>query len=278
METQHRINKHLMSGIVAANQRMDLIQTQVEELFGLIQIGCIAKLKHMCVTPLRFDEAGNESRMIASYLAGNWTRDAELLMSQQLLQIAALNETRVEPISLGDFTDWLSSAFSFFKEWVGVGIFGAICCFGVVLCLWFLCRLRARQVRDKAVIIQALAALEHGVSPQVSQLDSIVSHLPALEVCVAPSGTMKDNLGFNNGFLDTILKENANESNQHTVHHYTLTRMARVQNTDNTKSCQGCRTMEPPLIPARNPKLQIQTGARVSCFFPSKRTLTIHTL
>ncbi|KAL6083519.1 hypothetical protein STEG23_004959 [Scotinomys teguina] len=141
METQHRINKHLISGIVAANQRMDLIQTQIEELFGLVKIVCIAKLKHMCVTPLRFDEAGNESRMITSYLAGNWTRDAELLMSQQLLQIAALNETRVEPISLGDFTDWLSSAFSFFKEWVGVGIFGTICCFGVVLRLWFLCRL-----------------------------------------------------------------------------------------------------------------------------------------
>ncbi|KAL6039929.1 hypothetical protein STEG23_004346 [Scotinomys teguina] len=166
METQHRINKHLMSGIVAANQRMDLIQTQVEELFGMIQTGCIAKLKHMCVTPLRFKKAGNESREIASYLAGNWTRDMELLLSQQLLQIAALNETRVEPISLGDFTNWFSSAFSFFKEWVGVGIFGAICFFGVVLCLWFLCRLRARQVRDKAVIIQALAALEHGVSPQ----------------------------------------------------------------------------------------------------------------
>ncbi|KAL6037223.1 hypothetical protein STEG23_016793 [Scotinomys teguina] len=114
-----------------------------------------------------FDEAGNKSKMIASYLAGNWTRDAELLMSQQLLQIAALNETRVEPISLGDFTDWLSSAFSFFKEWVGVGIFGSICCFGLVLSLWFLCRLRGRQARDKAVIIQALAALDHGVSPQV---------------------------------------------------------------------------------------------------------------
>ncbi|KAL6085525.1 hypothetical protein STEG23_011045, partial [Scotinomys teguina] len=109
METQHRINKHLMTGIAAANQRMDLIQTQVEELFGMIQTGCIAKLKHMCVTSLRFEEAGNESREIASYLAGNWTRDAELLMSQQLLQIAALNETRVEPISLGDFTNWSAS-------------------------------------------------------------------------------------------------------------------------------------------------------------------------
>ncbi|KAL6085811.1 hypothetical protein STEG23_036493 [Scotinomys teguina] len=184
METQHRINKHLISDIVAANQRMDLIQTQIEELFGLVQIGCIAKLKHMCVTPLRFDEAGNESRMISSYLAGNWTRDAELLMSQQLLQIAALNETRVEPISLGDFTDWLSSAFSFFKEWVGVGIFGAICCFCVVLSLWFLCRLRAQQARDKAVSIQALAALDHGVSPQKIANRSVFVILKKTEVQV----------------------------------------------------------------------------------------------
>ncbi|KAL6032463.1 hypothetical protein STEG23_021741 [Scotinomys teguina] len=68
METQHRINKHLMSGIVAANQRMDLIQTQVEELFEMIQIGYIAKLKHMCVTPLRFEEAGDESREIVHCL------------------------------------------------------------------------------------------------------------------------------------------------------------------------------------------------------------------
>ncbi|KAL6034601.1 hypothetical protein STEG23_038244 [Scotinomys teguina] len=119
MEMQHWINKHLISGIVAGNQRMDLIQTQVEELFGLVQIGCIGKLKHKCVTALRFDEAGNESRMITSYLAGNWTRDAELLMSQQLLQIAALNETRVEPIYLGDFTDWLSLPFHSSKNGSG---------------------------------------------------------------------------------------------------------------------------------------------------------------
>ncbi|KAL6093726.1 hypothetical protein STEG23_013704 [Scotinomys teguina] len=43
----------------------------------------------------RYEDAGNESRRMASYLAGNWTRDIELLMSQQLLQIAALNKTRV---------------------------------------------------------------------------------------------------------------------------------------------------------------------------------------
>lgn len=53
------------------------------------------------------------------------------------------------------------------SEWVGVGLFGALVCLGVFLCLWLLCRLRARQARDKAVIIQALAAIDQGISPQV---------------------------------------------------------------------------------------------------------------
>ncbi|KAK7825480.1 hypothetical protein U0070_012280 [Myodes glareolus] len=37
---------------------------------------------------------------------------------------------------------------------------------GVFLCLWLLYRLQARQARDKAVIVQALAAIYQGVSPQ----------------------------------------------------------------------------------------------------------------
>lgn len=148
-------------------QRIDLIQTQVEDLFNLVQIGCVSQTRHVCITPLKFSDAGNQSKRLGEYLAGNWTREAEQLIQQQLFQIITLNETRLEPISFGDFTEWLSSAFSFFKEWVGVGIFGAVCCLGVFLCLWFLCHLRARQAQEKAVIIQALAALDHGVSPQV---------------------------------------------------------------------------------------------------------------
>lgn len=167
LETENRIDKHLLSGIVAANQRIDLVQAQVEDLFNLVQLGCVAQTKHVCITPLRFMSAGNQSQKLSEYLAGNWSREAEHLIQRQLLQITTLNDTRFEPISFGDFTDWLSSAFSLFKEWVGVGIFGVFCCFGIFSCLWFLCRLRAQHAQERKMIVQALAALEQGHSPQV---------------------------------------------------------------------------------------------------------------
>lgn len=36
------------------------------------------------------------------------------------MQIAVLNNTRMEPITFGDFTSWITNAFSFFKEWAGM--------------------------------------------------------------------------------------------------------------------------------------------------------------
>ncbi|XP_058442591.1 uncharacterized protein LOC131425072 isoform X2 [Marmota monax] len=115
----------------------------------------------------RFYDSRNASHIIGEYPSGTWSMEAENMIQSQLTQIAVLNSTHVDPVTLGQFTDWISSAFSFFKEWVGVGIFGAMCCFSVVLCLWLLCRLKARSAHDKAMIIQALEALENGNSPQV---------------------------------------------------------------------------------------------------------------
>uniref|UniRef100_UPI004038A47E uncharacterized protein LOC143402351 n=1 Tax=Callospermophilus lateralis TaxID=76772 RepID=UPI004038A47E len=167
LESQNTINQHILSGILAANQRIDLLQAQVEELADLVLLGCVDQRAHLCITSVRFNDSRNASRIIGEYLAGNWSMEAEDMIQSQLTQIAVLNNTRVDPVTLGQFTDWISSAFSFFKEWVGVGIFGAMCCFGMFLCLWFLCRLKARNAHDKAMIIQALAALESGNSPQV---------------------------------------------------------------------------------------------------------------
>ena len=141
LETQNVVNKHLLSGIVAANQRIDLVQVQVEELYSLIQVGCISQMKHMCIPPLRFIDAGNKSKRLGDCLAGNWSREAEQLIQQQLVQIAELNGTRVDPVTLKELTSWLTSVLTFFKEWVGVGLFGALICLGVFLCLWLLCRL-----------------------------------------------------------------------------------------------------------------------------------------
>lgn len=147
--TQSRVNKHITSGIIAANQRIDFVQTQIDELASLVQIGCIAYQKHVCITSLPFNNSRNESLRIGQYLAGNWSLEGEILLQEQLFQIAVLNNTRVQPITLGQFSDWLYSAFSFFKEWIGVGLFLVCCLGGCVLCFWLICRLKAQTSRDK---------------------------------------------------------------------------------------------------------------------------------
>ena len=66
-----------------------------------------------------------------------------------------------------ELSSWISSVFSYFKEWVAVGLFGAALCCGLVFMLWLVCKLRSQQKRDKVVIAQALAAIEQGPSPEI---------------------------------------------------------------------------------------------------------------
>ena len=106
-------------------------------------------------------------RQIGQYLAGKWSMEMEMLLQEQLFQIITLNSIHVLPLTFEQFSDWLHSAFSFFKEWVGVGIFLACCLGGCAVCLWLVCRLQAQMRRDKVIVAQALAALECGSSPQV---------------------------------------------------------------------------------------------------------------
>ena len=65
------------------------------------------------------------------------------------------------------FTSWLTSAFSSFKEWVGVVLFGTAICCGLVFMLWLVYKLRSQQKRDKVAITQALMAIDQGVSSEV---------------------------------------------------------------------------------------------------------------
>jgi hypothetical protein len=81
------------------------------------------------------------------------------------IQILNLNGTRVEPVTLKD--SWLTSAFYYFKEWVGVILFGAAICCGLAFMHWLVCKFRTRQKCDKVIITQALLAIENGASPEV---------------------------------------------------------------------------------------------------------------
>ena len=96
----------------------------------------------------------------------NWTAEFEQTLRELRLQV---NSTRLDLSLIKGLPNWISSAFSFFKEWewVGLILFGDTLCCGLVLLLWLVCKLKAQTRRDKVVIAQALAALEHGASPDI---------------------------------------------------------------------------------------------------------------
>lgn len=98
--------------------------------------------------------------------AGNWSGDFEILASNLRKQIALINATRVDLSLAEGFSSWIASAFSYFKEWVGVGIFGILCLAGCSFCLWLVCRLRAQHGRDRTIVARALMAMDAGQSPQ----------------------------------------------------------------------------------------------------------------
>ena len=77
-----------------------------------------------------------------------------------------INATHVDLFFAGGFASWLSSALSYFKEWVGIGMFGIFCLAGCCFCLWLICRLKAQHTRDRKLVARALMAMDAGVSPQ----------------------------------------------------------------------------------------------------------------
>ena len=100
----------------------------------------------------------------------NWTAEFEQTLWELRLAIIQVNSMRLDLSLIKGLPNWISSAFSFFKEWVGLILFENILCCGLVLLLWLVCKLKAQTRRDKVVIAQALAALEHGASPDISML------------------------------------------------------------------------------------------------------------
>jgi hypothetical protein len=117
-------------------------------------MSCVLSLKGLCITPLQanFSQSLEQSRLLCEYLKGNWLAKAEQLSKKLLLQIAKLNGTRLDPVILGDFTSWITIAFSFFKEWVGILAWGAAVLLGCVFCIWLLCRLKREHAQHKAVV------------------------------------------------------------------------------------------------------------------------------
>lgn len=137
--------------------------------FAILQLSFLAslQLKKTSVLYNNASRAANLSRQLSNYLIENWSDNFDVTLDELQRAVISLNSTRVDPSLATGFVSWFSSAFSYFKKWVGVGTFMALCVGGGILCLWLSCKMRAQVHRDKVILTQALTALELGASPQV---------------------------------------------------------------------------------------------------------------
>ena len=56
----------------------------------------------------------------------NWTMEFEQTLRELRVAILQVNSTRLDPSLTKGLSTWISSAFSYFKEWVGMGLFAII--------------------------------------------------------------------------------------------------------------------------------------------------------
>lgn len=170
LDMQTSVNAHLKGGLMIVNQRVDLVQEQLDVLWQLAQIGCMWRMPGLCVTPVQYhnmSEAANLSRELSMYLTSNWTGRFDHLVRQLRVAIAHVNSTRVDIVFAQGISDWIASAVSILKEWAGMGSMIALLALAVFLGFWWLCKLRRQRQNDNIMLMQAFAALEAGYSPAV---------------------------------------------------------------------------------------------------------------
>ena len=120
-------------------------------LWQLAQLGCEWKYPRLCITSVPFRNASRAaelSRDLSQYLAGTWSEEFDTLVQQLRQEIVMISATHVDLSFAGGFASWLSSALSYFKEWVRIGMFGIFCLAGCCFCLWLICRLKAQHTSD----------------------------------------------------------------------------------------------------------------------------------
>lgn len=114
-----------------------------------------------------FTKAANMSKSLSQFLFQNWTGEFEQTLHELRAAIVQINSTCLDLSFTEGLSSWISSAVSYFKKWVGVGLFGAVICCGIVFLLWLVCKLRIQNKRDKVMIAQALVAIEQGASTDI---------------------------------------------------------------------------------------------------------------
>ena len=169
LTTLKSIDGHLKAGILTVNQRVDLLQEQIDDLVTLTNIGCVHSLSSLCITSRvaeNFTKNRDLSWQLSEYLQGNWSREFENLTDTLTSQITSLNATRLEIPTVNAVLNTLKQTFGYIKEWAGVGVMLSMMLLAIFVCLWCFCRIRKSQKSQIAMLVQAFAAVEAGQSPQ----------------------------------------------------------------------------------------------------------------
>ena len=85
---------------MVVNQRIDLVQEQIDVLWQLAQLGCEWKYLGLCVTSIQYEKfthAANLSKELSSYLLGNWSGEFEQLEKLRVAMVTADSTRRYQP-------------------------------------------------------------------------------------------------------------------------------------------------------------------------------------
>lgn len=99
LDTQRSVNAQLRGWLMIVNQRIDLVQEQIDVLWQIAQLRCEWKMQGLCVTSVPYEnfiKAANLSRQLSSYLLGNWSREFDALMTQLRVAVVRVNLTQVD--------------------------------------------------------------------------------------------------------------------------------------------------------------------------------------
>lgn len=170
LDRQSSLDGKMKEGIMVLNQRVDLVEEQLDVLWQLAQLGCERKFRALCITSIQYENftrAANLSRSLSQYLSGNWSQDFDGTLEELRQEITHINSTRLDISVAKGLSSWFHRALSHVKEWAGMAGMGVFMLGGLMLLLWLLCRLRAQHRQDKVILAQALMAVDIGASPQV---------------------------------------------------------------------------------------------------------------
>jgi hypothetical protein len=135
----------------------------------LVFASCITHMAGMCVTSVQyqnFSRVANLLHAIGAMLLRNWSHDLYTKMKELRASIVAVNNTHVETATAKQWLEIIQGTVGFLKNWGGMAFWTfllTVVCGGM---LWWMAHMRRQHRADKRTLVQAMAALEAGTSPQ----------------------------------------------------------------------------------------------------------------